>query len=299
MSEFRVISHPNRPRRSGLYSASVERLQTASFGVAEERVAWEGLASSCSPPLRRLGAFLLVGFATFIATTATMVLLYNLFGARSVGGQGVSVPPGAFYAAMSFSLALGVGGYFIWLLRSLRYYNAFSRVLRRGGLHPRLPTLKGLRAYSDEQLLALRSRYENLGDGRLKRLFEATFGFQANDSFSLGPLSVLPGTFEMDSLRVEWEANLILSSGERPRPEISWWTEGRHSLLPRKPDEVRKLIYSLRYTEDSVRALKRRYGYRADHWHATVPEGKLWDAVRDYEDARRLQAALHRRSRVR
>ena len=299
MSEFRVISHPNCPRRSGLYSASVERLQTASFGVAEERVAWEGLASSCSPPLRRLGAFLLVGFATFIATTATVVLLYNLFGARSVGGQGVSVPPGAFYAAMSFSLALGVGGYFIWLLRSLRYYNAFSRVLRRGGLHPRLPTLKGLRAYSDEQLLALRSRYENLGDGRLKRLFEATFGFQANDSFSLGPLSVLPGTFEMDSLRVEWEANLILSSGERPRPEISWWTEGRHGLLPRKPDEVRRLAYSLRYTEDSVRVLKRRYGYRADHWHATVPEGKLWDAVRDYEDARRLQAALHRWSRLR
>ncbi|MDQ4043245.1 MAG: hypothetical protein M3118_05450 [Actinomycetota bacterium] len=274
-------------------------MQTASFGVAEERAAWEGLASSCSPPLRRLGAFLLVGFATFIATTATVVLFYNLFGARSVGGQGVSVPPEAFYAAMSFSLALGVGGYFVWLLRSLRYYNAFSRVLRRGGLHPRLPTLKGLRAYSDEQLLALRSRYENLGDGRLKRLFETTFGFQANDSFSLGPLSVLPGTFEMNSLRVEWEANLILSSGEGPRPEIGWWTEGRHGLLPRKPDEVRKLAYSLRYTEDSVRALKRRYGYRADHWHATVPEGKLWDAVRDYEDARRLQAALHRRSRVR
>ena len=299
MSEFRVISHPNRPRRLGLYSASVERLQTASFGVAEERVAWEGLASSCSPPLRRLGAFLLVGFATFVATTTAVVLFYNLFGARSVEGQGVAVPPGAFYAAMFFSLALGVGGYFIWLLRSLRYYNAFSRVLRRGGLHPRLPTLKGLRAYSDEQLLALRSRYENLGDGRLKRLFEVTFGFQANDSFSLGPLSVLPGTFEMDSLRVEWEANLILSSGEKPRLEIGWWTEGRHGLLPRKPDEVRRLVYSLRYTEDSVRALKRRYGYRADHWHATVPEGKLWDAVRDYEDARRIQVALNRKFRTR
>ena len=274
-------------------------MQTASFGVAEERVAWEGLASSCSPPLRRLGAFLLVGFATFVATTTAVVLFYNLFGARSVESQGVAVPPGAFYAAMSFSLALGVGGYLLWLLRSLRYYNAFSRVLRRGGLHPRLPALKGLRAYSDEQLLALRSRYENLGDGRLKRLFETTFGFQANDSFSLGPLSVLPGTFEMDSLRVEWEANLILSSGERPRLEIGWWTEGRHGLLPRKPDEMRRLVYSLRYTEDSVRALKRRYGYRADHWHATVPEGKLWDAVRDYEDARRIQAALNRKSRVR
>jgi hypothetical protein len=62
---------------------------------------------------------------------------------------------------------------------------------------------------------------------------------------------------------------------------------------------VRKLAYALRYTEDSVRLLKRRYGYRADHWHTTVPEGKLWDAVRDYEDARRIQAALHRKSRVR
>jgi hypothetical protein len=62
---------------------------------------------------------------------------------------------------------------------------------------------------------------------------------------------------------------------------------------------VRRLAYSLRYTEDSVRALKRRYGYRADHWHTTVPEGKLWDAVRDYEDARRIQAALSRRSRIR
>jgi hypothetical protein len=277
----------------------VERLQTASFGVAEERLAWEGLASSCSPPLRRLGAFLLVGFATYVATTAAVVLFYNLFGARSVEGQGIAVAPGAFYAAMFFSLTLGVGGYLLWLLSSLRHYNAFSRVLRRGGLHPRLPTLKGLGAYSDEQLLALRSRYENLGAGRLKRLFEATFGFRADDAFSLGPLSVLPGTFEMDSLRVEWEANLILSSREGPRPEIGWWAEGRHGLLPRKPDEVRRLAYSLRYTEDSVRALKRRYGYRADHWHATVPEGKLWDAVRDYEDARRIQAALSRRSRIR
>jgi hypothetical protein len=200
---------------------------------------------------------------------------------------------------MFFSLALGGGGYLLWLLKSLRSYDAFSRVLRRGGLYPKQPTFKGLTAYSDEQLLALRSRYENLKDGHLKRLFETTFGFQADDSFSLGPLSVLPETFEMDSLRVEWEANLILSSEEGPRPEIGWWTEGRHGLLPRKPDGVRKLVYSLRYTEDSVRALKRRYGYRADHWHATVPEGKLWDAVRDYEDARRLQAALHRRSRVR
>jgi len=274
----------------------VERLQTASFSIDEERIAWEGLASACSPPLRRLGAFLLVAFATFIATMTAVVLLYNLFGTRSIEGQGVFVPEGAFYATMAFSLTLGVGGYAVWLLRSLRYYKAFSKVLRRGGLYPKRPTARGLRAYSDEQLLALRSRYENLKEGSLKQLFEATFGFYAEDPFALGPLSVLPGTFEMNALRVEWEANLILRSKEQ-QPEISWWTESRHGLLPRKADEMRKLIYALRYTEDSVQALKRRYGYRADRWHTTVPEGKLWDAVRDYEDARRIQATLNRKSR--
>ncbi len=272
-------------------------MQIVSFDLTEERIAWEGLASTCTPPIRRLGAFLLVGFAAFAATTTAVVLFYNLFGARTVVGQGVAVPPGAFYAALAFSVALGVGGYLLWLARSLRTYHAFTKVLRRGGLDPRRPTAKGLRAYSDEQLLALRSRYENLSEGWLKkRLFEATFGFHADDSFALGPLSVLPGTFEMNALRVQWEASLILRSEDQP--EISWWTESRYGLLPRKPDEMRRLVYALRYTEDSVRALKRRYGYRADHWHTTVPEGKLWDAVRDYEDARRIQAVLNRKSRA-
>jgi len=274
----------------------VERLRTTSFDIAEERIAWEGLASACSPPIRKLGAFLLVGFAAFIATTTAVVLFYNLFGARTVEGQGVAVPPGAFYAALAFSIALGVGGYLLWLTRSRSTYHTFTKVLGRGGLYPRRPTAKGLRAYSDEQLLALRSRYENLSEGWLKRLFEATFGFHADDSFALGPLSVLPGMFEMNALRVQWEASLILRSEDQP--EISWWTESRHGLLPRKTDEMRRLVYALRYTEDSVRALKRRYGYRADHWHTTVPEGKLWDAVRDYEDARRIQAALNRKSRA-
>ncbi len=104
-------------------------------------------------------------------------MLYNLFGVPSFVGGGVAVPIGAFYAALAFSLALGVGGYLIWLLRSLRSYNAFSKVLHRGGLDPKRPTLRGLKTYSDEQLLALRSRYENLGEGSLRSLFEGTFGF--------------------------------------------------------------------------------------------------------------------------
>lgn len=281
----------------------MERTETASFGLAEERIAWEGLASTCVEPFRRLGAFLILGFTSFIAMTTVVILFYNLFGARVLEGQGIAPPPGAFYASMAFGLLVAFGGYLIWLLKSWRTYGSFARVLRRGGLDPKRPTIHGLRAYSDEQLLALRSRYENLALGKLKTLMEGMFGFHADDSFSLGPLNVLPGTFEMSALRVEWETNLILSSAgaahdAESRPEISWWTESRRNLLPRRANEMRKLLFALQYTKDSVRTLKRRYGYRSDHWHATVPEGKLWDAVRDLEEARRIQAVLNRRPRV-
>ena len=272
----------------------MEKLDTTTFEIGDERAAWEGLAGSCSQPVRRLGAFLLIGFVYFVAVTTAVVLFYNVFGARPIEGAGVAVPREAFYATMISSLGLALGAYVVWIVRSLRSYAEFSAILRRGGLDPRRPTAQGLRAYSDEQLLALRSRYERLPDGSRKERLGRTFGFYEGDSFALGPLSVLPGTFEMGALRVEWETQLILRSGE-PLPEISWWMEGRSGLLPRQADETRRLVYALRYTADSVRELKRRYGYRTDRWHATVPEGKLFGAVRDYEDALRIQATLSRR----
>jgi hypothetical protein len=272
----------------------VEKLDTTTFELDDERAAWEGLAASCSPPVRRLGAFLLIGFVYFVAVVTAVVLFYNVFGASPIEGAGVAVPKEAIYATMISSLALALGAYVIWIVRSLRSHAAFSNILRRGGLDPRRPTARGLRAYSDEQLLALRSRYERLPDGRRKERLGRTFGFNEGDSFTLGPLSVLPGTFEMGALRIEWETQLILRSGE-PLPEISWWVEGRTGLLPRQADETRRLVYALRYTADSVRELKRRYGYRTDRWHATVPEGKLFGAVRDYEEALRIQATLSRR----
>ena len=237
----------------------MEQLRTASFEIDEERVAWEGLASSCAAPLRRLAAFVLVGFTFFIAVTTAVVLFYNLFGTRVVAGQGIAAPREAVYATMISSLALALGAYVVWVVKSLRSYAAFSAVLRRGGLDPKRPTAKGLKAYSDEQLLALRSRYERLPDGRRKERLGRTFGFHEGDSFTLGPLSVLPGAFEMGALRVEWETNLILRSDE-PTPEVSWWVEGRSGLLPRLVDETRRLVYALRYTGDSVRELKRGYG---------------------------------------
>ena len=274
----------------------MKQAQATRFEIGDERVVWEGLAASCTPPVRRLGAFLLVGFAYFAAVTTAVILFYNLFGTAPVEGGGVAVPREAFYATMVSSLGLALGGYAVWLAKSLRSYRAFSSILRRGGLDPKRPTARGLGVYSDEQLLALRSRYERLSEGKLKELLGRTFGFEGGDSFSLGPLSVLPGTFEMAALRVEWESNLLLRTGE-PMPEISWWTESRTGLLPRQADETRRLVYALRYTADSVRELKRRYGYRTDRWHATVPEGKLFGAVRDYEEALRIQATLSRMNR--
>ncbi|HVD34469.1 MAG TPA: hypothetical protein VNB93_01910 [Rubrobacter sp.] len=264
----------------------MEKLETASFKLEEERVAWEGLASSCAAPIRRLAAFTLVGFTSFIDITTAVILFYTV--------QGVAVPWTAYDVTMLLGVAVAIGGYLVWLFRSLRSYAAFSVVLNRGGLDAGRPTAGGLRAYSDEQLLALRSRYERLHPGKLRERLGRMFGFHSDDEFSLGPLSVLPGTFEMGALRVEWETQLILISGE-PMPEIFWWTEGRHNLLPRRPDEARKLVYALRYTGDSVRELKRRYGYRTERWHATVPEGKLFDAVRDLESSHRIQLALSRR----
>lgn len=274
----------------------MEKLGTSTFGVGEERVAWEGLAAACNPPLRRLGAFLIVGFVAFVAATTVVVLVHNLFGPRLVDGQGVPVPAWEFYATMAFGLLLALGGFAVWLTRSLKNYRAFAGILRRGGLDPERPTTEGLRAYSDEQLLALRSRYEKAHSTKKKASFERIFGFRRDDSFSLAPLSVLPGTFEMGALRVEWESNLLLCSGD-PMPPITWWGEGRLGLLPRQPNETRRLVYALRYTGDSVRELKRRYGYRTEGWHRTVPEGRLWDAVRDLEEARRIRVALSRRPR--
>jgi hypothetical protein len=270
----------------------VEKLEIASFEIEEERVAWEGLASSCAAPIRRFAAFVLVGFTSFIAIMSVVIVFYQLSTNRDAGVS-ATLPRVAFDVTMLLGVAIAIGGYLIWLIRSLRSYAAFSAILSRGGLDPHRPTAGGLRAYSDEQLLAGRSRYERLHDGKLWERLGRIFGFHGDDGFSLGPLSVLPGTFEMGALRIEWETQLILRSGE-PMPEISWWTEGRHNLLPRRSDEVRKLVYALRYTGDSVRELKRRYGYRTERWHATVPEGKLFDAVRDLESSHRIQLALSR-----
>lgn len=274
----------------------MDRLNTASLGAEEERASWDSLAAACSPPLRRAGSFALIGFTSFITLMTAVILFYNLFGPRYVEGQGVMVPQAAFYLTMLASFLLCAGGYAVWMAWSALSHRSAAKKLRDSGLDPLRPTLGGLRAYSDEQLLALRNRYEWMKNREHRRLLERTFGFEPSDAFELAPLSVLPDTFEMNALRVEWESNLLLGDASE-KPRITWWKESRLGLLPRRADRTFKLLWSRRYTEDSVRLLKRRYGFRTDRWHETIPEGKLWDAVRDHEDARRIQNAIDRSRR--
>ena len=266
----------------------MERVEQKRLGLEEERLVWEGLVSSCAEPLRRLGAFGIVGLVVFFASTSGVVLYYSVFGVRAI-------PYYVFYATIVFGVLVALGGWGVWIARSLRSYNSFRTVLERSGLDSQRPTRDGLGVYSDDQILALRSRYDSLRRPKVRELFERTFGFTADDSFHSGPLNARPGTFELDALRVEWESNLILAT-DTPRPKIGWWRESRLELLPRNPDDINRLVFALRYTRDSVRTLKLRYGIRVGRWHQTVPEGQLWDAMRDYEDSQRLQLDLRRKA---
>ena len=90
----------------------MEKLETASFEIEEERVAWEGLASSCAAPIRRFMAFALIGFISFIAITTAVILFYTV--------QDVAVPWTAFDVTMLLGVAVAIGGYLIWVIRSLR-----------------------------------------------------------------------------------------------------------------------------------------------------------------------------------
>ena len=50
----------------------MESLDTTTFEIGDERAAWEGLAATCSSPVRRLGAFLLIGFVYFVAVVTAV-----------------------------------------------------------------------------------------------------------------------------------------------------------------------------------------------------------------------------------
>src|SRR5918993_58342 len=89
-----------------------------------------------------------------IGVMSVVIVFYQLSTNRDAGVS-ATLPRVAFDVTMLLGVAIAIGGYLIWLIRSLRSYAAFSAILSRGGLDPHRPTAGGLRAYSDEQLFPL------------------------------------------------------------------------------------------------------------------------------------------------
>jgi hypothetical protein len=103
---------------------------------------------------------------------------------------------------------LAGGGSLLWQrLGFLKKRNVLRRALAAHNQDADRPTLGGLGAYYDAQLILLRSEYEFVRSRKTKRvprsawLFEASFGFTPEDGFETGPLNVAPDTPGMKALR--------------------------------------------------------------------------------------------------
>jgi hypothetical protein len=138
---------------------------------------------------------------------ASVLLLAPLFGTSWAGPFAAAIPVVA-------GLVSG-GGLFGWRRAMfLRQRDAVRRALAARDKEADRPTLGGLDAYYDVQLVLLRSEYEFLRSRgtqralRSARLFEDAFGFTPEDPFETGPLNVDPDTEEMRALRGRWEERL-------------------------------------------------------------------------------------------
>src|SRR5215211_7134806 len=130
-----------------------------------------------------------LGFTVVCAIGTLVLLSAPLFGTAWAGPFAVAIPVAA-------GLLFG-GGLLGWRrARFARRRKALSRTLHAAGEDAARPTLGGLDAYYDVQLLLLRCEYEYLRGrrgaraARSVRLLEETFGFTPEDGFECGPLNV-------------------------------------------------------------------------------------------------------------
>lgn len=200
------------------------------------------------------------GFAVAFAAGASVLLSAPLFGTAWAGPFAAAIPVAA-------GLFLG-GGLFGWRrARFARRRKALSRTLHAAGEDAARPTLGGLGAYYDVQLILLRCEHEYLRGRRGKRatrsirLLEETFGFTAGDGFECGPLNVAPDTGEMEAMRRFWEARLEVrraSGGELPA--LGLREDRAFRIFPREMTIPQELATRRAYLEVSCKLLRERYG---------------------------------------
>ena len=223
----------------------------------------------------------MAGFAAACLVGAFVLLSAPVIGTSWVGPYAAAVPIVA-------GLILG-GGLFGWrLARFRRRHAALGRALGAQGLDADRPTLGGLGAYYDVQLVLLRSEYEYLNARagrrarRSARLLEETFGFTPEDRFETGPLNVAPDTKAMLALRGWWEGRLSARQGGEP-PKVGPREDLAHRIFPREMDVLEELEMRAAYLRISCSMLRERYGKKGV---SSLPESLRRRAERDIKEYR-------------
>lgn len=224
----------------------------------------------------------MAGFAVACLVGASVLLSAPVFGTSWAGPYAAAIPVVA-------GVALG-GALFGWrLVRFRRRRAALGRALGAQGYDPERPTLSGLAAYYDVQLVLLRSEYEFLSRRRGPRarrsatLLEETFGFAPEDRFETGPLNVAPDTKAMRALRERWEGRLSARKGLGEPPRLGVREDLAYRVFPREMDVPEELEMRAAYLEISCNLLKERYGKGAA---SSLPEGLRRRAERDIKEYR-------------
>ena len=224
------------------------------------------------------------GFVVVCVTAAPVLLSAPLFGTSWAGPFAPAIPVLA-------GLIAGGGSFGWWRFVFLKKRNALRQAFAEKGLDADRPTVGGLAAYYDAQLVLLRSEYEFLRSRRTRsavrsaRLFETTFGFTSEDPFECGPLNVAPGTPEMRALKERWEGRVLTRGafGEMP-PPLGLREDLAYRVFPREMTVPLELVTRSAYLKISCKLFRERYRRRA----CRAPEDVRQRAEKDLREYRAL-----------
>ena len=225
----------------------------------------------------------MAGFAAACLVGASVLLSAPIVGTSWAGPYAAIIP-----VAAGFGLG---GGLFGWRRARFRRRHAeIVRALGARGADAERPTLGGLGAYYDVQLILLRSEYEFVrgrrGGRRSARLLEETFGFTPEDHFETGPLNVDPDTSAMISLRERWEGRLAARRKLGGPPGVGLREDLAHRVFPREMDVLEEVETRAAYLRISCGLLKKRYGKKGAG--STLPENLRRRAEKDVRKYRAL-----------
>jgi hypothetical protein len=203
------------------------------------------------------------GFAIVCLTAALVLLSAPLFGTSWAGPFAPVIPV--------LAGLLAGGGSFGWRRgKFLKKRNVLRRALAEKGVDADRPTLDGLGAYYDAQLILLYCEYEYLRSRKSRRapssakLFEESFGFTSKDPFECGPLNVYPDTEVMASLRERWEERLATHRAlEKSIPTLGLREDLAYRVFPREMTVPLELATRSAYLAISCTLFRERYGKRA------------------------------------